>query len=79
MTRKQIASVDEDGRVSLPRDWIRQDRVRPSERFEVHRLGVADYRIVRCFQLNLGLTDWLLACPVKGYFRPIKSDSTESL
>lgn len=28
---------------------------------------------------NEGLTDWLLACPEKGYFVPIESESTDTL
>jgi hypothetical protein len=26
-----------------------------------------------------GLVDWLLACPAKGYFVPIESESTDTL
>ncbi|MCM2255424.1 MAG: hypothetical protein NDJ94_07100 [Vicinamibacteria bacterium] len=28
---------------------------------------------------NLGLVDWLLACPHKGFFEEIPSESTDSL
>lgn len=28
---------------------------------------------------NEGLIDWLLACPEKGFFVPIDSESTDSL
>ena len=28
---------------------------------------------------NEGLVDWLLACPEKGYFVPIESESTDTL
>ena len=28
---------------------------------------------------NHGLVDWLLACPEKGYFVPIESESTDTL
>jgi hypothetical protein len=29
--------------------------------------------------LTKGLVDWLLACPEKGYFVPIESESTDTL
>lgn len=28
---------------------------------------------------NRGLVDWLLSCPVKGYFVPIESESSDTL
>jgi hypothetical protein len=28
---------------------------------------------------NDGLVDWLLACPEKGWFQPIASESTDTL
>jgi hypothetical protein len=29
--------------------------------------------------INDGVVDWLLACPVKGYFVPIEGESTDEL
>ena len=39
-----------------------------------------EYRIVRVRNRpNAGVVDWLLACPEKGYFVPIESESTDTL
>jgi len=46
----------------------------------VERLERGDYRLVRrASRPNQGVVDWLLACPEKGFFLPIKSESTDSL
>ncbi len=56
------------------------DGIESGQEFEVERLDRGDYRIVRRTPPpNEGLVDWLLACPEKGYFVPIVSESTDSL
>jgi len=39
-------------------------------------LDRGDDRLVRRASPNEGVVDWLLACPVKGFFIPIESEST---
>lgn len=64
----------------LPAVLRRQDRIEAGQEFEVERLDRGDYRLVRrAARTNAGLVDWLLACPHKGYFVPIESESTDSL
>ena len=64
----------------LPAEVRRQDRVLPGQEFEVERLDRGDYRLVRrASRPNEGVVDWLLACPEKGFFVPIESESTDSL
>ncbi len=64
----------------LPAEVRRQDRVLPGQEFEVERLDRGEYRLVRrASRLNEGVVDWLLACPEKGFFVPIDSESTDSL
>lgn len=64
----------------LPAEVRRQDRVLPGQEFEVERLDRGDYRLVRrASRPNQGVVDWLLACPAKGFFVPIESESTDSL
>jgi hypothetical protein len=56
-------------------EFRRRDRLEPGQKF------VPDpYRPV-CGQASprLGLIDWLLACPEKGFFVPIASESTDTL
>lgn len=56
------------------------DDVRAGQEFEVERLDCGDYRFVRrAAPANDGVIDWLLACPEKGFFVPIHSESTDTL
>ena len=49
---------------------IRQDGIEPGEELD------RGERLVRASPPpNQGLVDWLLACPEKGFFVPVESDS----
>ena len=64
----------------LPAALRLQDRIEPGEEFEVERLDRGEYRLVRLTTWpNEGLVDWLLACPEKGFFVPLESESTDTL
>lgn len=64
----------------LPAELRRRDGIRAGEEFEVERLDSGEYRLVRVAPApNEGPVDWLLACPEKGYFVPIESESTDTL
>ena len=68
------------GQIVLPAELRRQDRIEPGQEFDVERLDRGDYRFVRRTPLpNHGMVDWLTACPAKGFFTPIESESTDSL
>jgi AbrB family looped-hinge helix DNA binding protein len=72
--------VSSKGQIVLPAELRRQDRVLPGQEFEVERLDRGDYRLVRrAARPNEGVVDWLLACPEKGFFVPVESESTDSL
>lgn len=72
--------VSSKGQIVLPAEVRRQDRVEAGQEFEVERLDRGDYRLVRrASRPNAGVVDWLLACPEKGFFTPIESESTDSL
>ena len=72
--------VSTKGQIVLPAEIRRRDGIRAGEEFEVERLDAGDYRLVRVAPPpNEGLVDWLLACPEKGYFVPIESESTDTL
>ncbi|HJU21918.1 MAG TPA: AbrB/MazE/SpoVT family DNA-binding domain-containing protein [Casimicrobiaceae bacterium] len=73
-------TVSSKGQIVLPADIRRQDRVEAGQEFDVERIGRGDYRLVRRrAHPNEGLIDWLTACPEKGYFTPIDSESTDTL
>jgi len=64
----------------LPAELRQQDRIEAGQEFEIERVDRGEYRLVRrSTGPNEGVVDWLLACPGKGYFVPIPSDSTDSL
>ena len=56
------------------------DGVEPGQEFDVERVDRGDYRLVRrVAPPNEGAIDWLLSCPLKGFFVPVDSESTETL
>jgi len=72
--------VSSKGQIVLPAEVRRLDRIEAGQEFEVERLDRGDYRLVRrASRPNEGVVDWLLACPDKGFFVPIESESTDSL
>jgi AbrB family looped-hinge helix DNA binding protein len=72
--------VSSKGQIVLPAEVRRQDRIETGQEFEIERLDRGDYRLVRrASRPNSGVVDWLLACPEKGFFVPVPSESTDSL
>ena len=64
----------------MPAQIRQRDDIKPGQQFEVERIDRGKYRLVRQEpSSNKGMIDWLLACPAKGYFVPIQSESTEAL
>lgn len=73
-------TVSSKGQIVLPAELRALDRIEPGQEFEVERLDRGDYRLTRrASRPNDGAVDWLLACPAKGFFVPIDSESTDSL
>jgi AbrB family looped-hinge helix DNA binding protein len=73
-------TVSSKGQIVLPAELRRQDRIETGQEFEVKRLQRGEYRLVRrTAPPNEGVVDWLLACPEKGFFVPIESESTDDL
>jgi hypothetical protein len=73
-------TVSSKGQIVLPAEFRQMDRVEPGQEFEVERLDRGDYRLTRRFRArNEDAVDWLLACPHKGFFVPIDSESTDTL
>ncbi len=58
----------------------KQDAIEPGQEFEISRVERGSYRLSRLEPPpNEGVIDWLLACPEKGYFVTIESDSADAL
>ena len=73
-------TVSSKGQIVLPVEIRRQDRIEAGQEFEVERLDRGEYRLKRRLAPpNEGVVDWLLACPAKGFFVPIDSESTDQL
>jgi hypothetical protein len=73
-------SVSSEGQILLPAKLRRQDGIEAGQEFEIERIDRGDYRLLRRkVRANEGLVDWLLACPEKGFFVPIESESTDVL
>lgn len=73
-------TVSSKGQIVLPAEIRRLDHIEPGQEFEVERVERGEYRLVRrAPRPNEGLVDWLLACPEKGFFTPVESESTDSL
>lgn len=71
--------VSSKGQIVLPAEFRQMDRVEPGQEFDVERLDRGEYRLRRLARRNQGLVDLLVACPHKGFFQPIDSESTDSL
>jgi AbrB family looped-hinge helix DNA binding protein len=72
--------VSSKGQIVLPAEIRRQDRVEAGQEFEVERLDRGDYRLTRrSAPPNESVVDWLFACPEKGFFVPVESESTDTL
>ena len=73
-------TVSTKGQIVLPAEFRQRDGIEAGQAFEVERVARGEYRLVRRKpRPNQGLVDWLLACPEKGFFVAIESESTDTL
>jgi len=73
-------TVSSKGQIVLPAEIRQRDGIEPGQEFEIERIDRGEYRLVRhAPRPNEGLVDWLLACPEKGFFASIDSESTDTL
>ena len=64
-------TVSSKGQIVLPAEIRLLDGVKPGQKFEVERIECGEYRFKRVQRRrNEGLVKLLLACPVKGWFKP---------
>lgn len=73
-------TVSSKGQIVLPAELRQRDHIAAGEEFDIERIERGEYRLKRRSPPpNHGLVDWLLACPEKGFFAPIDSESTDTL
>lgn len=74
------ATVSTKGQIVIPAELRQRDQIEPGQEFEIERVGRGEYLLRRLSPPpNQGLLYWLLACPEKGFFVPIESESTDIL
>lgn len=72
--------VSSKGQVVLPAALRERDGVRAGQKFDIERLDAGQYLLKRQpVPNNEGLVDLLLACPEKNWYRPIVSESTDTV
>ena len=64
-------TVSTKGQIILPAEIRQRDGIESGQEFEVERIDRGEYRLKRKERRrNEGLVKLLLACPVKGWFKP---------
>jgi AbrB family looped-hinge helix DNA binding protein len=73
-------TISTRGQIVLPAEFRQQDGILPGQEFDIERIDRGEYRLVRRQpRPKKGLMNWLLACPDKGFFIPMESESTDTL
>lgn len=73
-------TVSTKGQIVLPADLRQLDQIESGQEFAIERIESGEYLLKRLPSGDSrGLADWLLGCPVQGWFEPIESESTDSL
>jgi AbrB family looped-hinge helix DNA binding protein len=73
-------TISSKGQIVLPAELRAKDRIKPGHEFAIERISEGEYLLKKVDEKNnAGLVDWLLACPEKGWFRPLESESTDSI
>ena len=68
------------GQIVLPAEFRRQDGIEPGQELEVERHGAGVYLLTaREPPKNQGLVDLLLSCPVKDWYVPLPSESSDRI
>lgn len=72
--------VSSKGQIVLPAELRKQDGIRSGQRFDIERVEAGRYLLKKSPEPGSdGVVDWLLACPDKGWFTPVPSESTDAL
>jgi len=72
--------VSSKGQIVLPAEIRARDRIQAGQKFDIERIESGRYLLTKQpTPDNDGVVDWLLACPEKGWFAEVDSDSTDTL
>ena len=74
-------TVSTKGQIILPAEIRQRDGIESGQEFEVERIDRGEYLLKRKERRrNQGLVKLLLACPAKGWFRPMdRTETTDDL
>jgi AbrB family looped-hinge helix DNA binding protein len=73
-------TLSSKGQIVLPAEFREQDRIQSGQQFTIERIEAGEYLLKRiAIPENKGFAEWILACPVKDWFKPIPSESTDSI
>jgi AbrB family looped-hinge helix DNA binding protein len=68
-------TMSSKGQIVLPAEIRQRDAIQPGQEFDVERIDCGQYVLKRRTRhRNEGLVKLLLACPVKGFFKPMDRD-----
>jgi AbrB family looped-hinge helix DNA binding protein len=68
-------TMSSKGQIVLPAEIRQRDAIQPGQEFDVERIDCGQYVLKRRTRhRNEGLVKLLLACPVKGWFKPMDRD-----
>ena len=78
--KKMKVTVSTQGQIVLPKGLRAMDGIKVGDQLDIKRIRRGEYRLFLCVSAcNEGLIDHFLACPEKGFFVPVPSESTNSL
>ena len=74
-------TMSSKGQIVLPAEIRQQDGIEPGQEFDVERIDRGEYLLKRrTRRRNEGLVQLLLACPAKGWFKPMdRSETTDDI
>src|SRR3954466_14243595 len=73
-------SLSSKGQIVLPAELRKQDHILPGQEFDVQRLRVGQYLLKKVpSRGSPGVLNWLRACPEKGWFQTVPSESTDQM
>lgn len=72
-------TISSKGQLVLPRALRERDGIKAGQEFVVERVRAGEYRLVRRRARNEGFVAQLALCPIKGWFTPLESESTDTL
>jgi AbrB family looped-hinge helix DNA binding protein len=68
-------TMSSKGQIVLPAEIRQRDAIQPGQVFDVERIDCGQYVLKRSTRhRNEGLVKLLLACPAKGWFKPMDRD-----